>query len=222
MSRSPRFAPCVVGLGLRRTAACLLLVGFLAACGGGSPAPDDAAPAEKSTEAAPPAAKSDVAPEPAKAAEPTTVATADLLKLIQDAKGKVVVANFWATWCLPCVEEMPTLAEFADAYADKGVVFLSFSADNPEVLQNGKMAAFIREHDVPFAVRVVEAGNPDEIAAALGVPAFALPATFVWDVEGQLVKSWDGLITLDDLKGAVDPLLQPQPAADSPPANPTT
>src|SRR5881296_4327611 len=51
---------------------------------------------------------------------------------LTDLKGKVVVLNFWATWCPPCVEETPALNRFAAEYADKGVVVLGVSVDRDE------------------------------------------------------------------------------------------
>jgi cytochrome c biogenesis protein CcmG, thiol:disulfide interchange protein DsbE len=48
---------------------------------------------------------------------------------VPDFPGKLLVLNFWATWCPPCVEETPSLSEFARAYADKGVVVLGISVD---------------------------------------------------------------------------------------------
>jgi cytochrome c biogenesis protein CcmG, thiol:disulfide interchange protein DsbE len=46
--------------------------------------------------------------------------------------GKLLVVNFWATWCAPCVEETPSLSRFAQRYADKGVVVLAISVDQSE------------------------------------------------------------------------------------------
>src|SRR3970040_1477469 len=48
---------------------------------------------------------------------------------LADFRGKIVVLNFWATWCLPCIEEMPSLKRFAEKYADQGVQVIGVSLD---------------------------------------------------------------------------------------------
>jgi thiol-disulfide isomerase/thioredoxin len=66
---------------------------------------------------------------------------------LTDYRGKIVVLNFWATWCLPCREEMPMLSKLASGYADKEVVFLAVSIDDaqsqpkiPRFLEKTKIA----------------------------------------------------------------------------------
>src|SRR5216683_2939891 len=51
---------------------------------------------------------------------------------VPDFGGKLLVLNFWATWCPPCVEETPSLSQFAQQFADKGVVVLAVSVDKDE------------------------------------------------------------------------------------------
>ncbi|HEY3696622.1 TlpA disulfide reductase family protein [Phenylobacterium sp.] len=92
---------------------------------------------------------------------------------ISDFKGKVVVLNLWATWCAPCVIEMPTLARLAQAYAGKPVVVLAVSIDKGDDAV-GKARAFIATHKpldfysdpngkLPFALKPMAAGAPTTV-----------------------------------------------------------
>lgn len=91
---------------------------------------------------------------------------------IADYKGKVVVLNLWATWCPPCVAEMPTLAKLAAAYEGKPVVVVAVSVDQAKDVE--KARAFIAKHPplgfysdpemkMPFAVKPPAAGMPTTI-----------------------------------------------------------
>ena len=72
--------------------------------------------------------------------------------------GKLLVLNFWATWCPPCVEETPSLSRFAQEYADKGVVVLGVSVDkDPKAYQNflkKYQPAFLTARELNFARRL--------------------------------------------------------------------
>ena len=63
---------------------------------------------------------------------------------LSDFKGQAVVLNLWATWCAPCVKEMPTLAALQTAYAGKGLKVVALSADSP--FARDKAKAFIAAH----------------------------------------------------------------------------
>lgn len=65
---------------------------------------------------------------------------------LSDFRGKIVVVNFWATWCGPCVDEVPSLNKFAERFADKGVQVLGVSVDeDPEAYRN-----FLSKYKVSF------------------------------------------------------------------------
>jgi thiol-disulfide isomerase/thioredoxin len=91
---------------------------------------------------------------------------------IADFKGKVTVVNLWATWCAPCVLEMPTLAKLAASYEGKPVAVVAISIDNAE--GGDKARAFIAKHAplafyhdpkmaLPFAVKPAAVGMPTTI-----------------------------------------------------------
>lgn len=69
---------------------------------------------------------------------------------LADHKGKVVVLNFWATWCVPCRKEMPLLASIANDYAAKGVEVIGAAGDT--MANSSKVAKFVLDHKIEFPV----------------------------------------------------------------------
>ncbi|HSB18105.1 MAG TPA: TlpA disulfide reductase family protein [Bryobacteraceae bacterium] len=95
-----------------------------------------------------------------------------------DFGGKLLVLNFWATWCPPCVEEMPSLDQFQKRLAGDGVVVLGVSVDKSEQAYR----QFLRKAKVSF----LTARNPSaEISAEYGT--FKYPETYLIDGRGKVV-----------------------------------
>lgn len=95
-----------------------------------------------------------------------------------DFKGKVLVLNLWATWCGPCVVEMPTLAKLAAAYAGKPVAVVPVSIDTPENADKAK--AFIAQHP-PLAFY----GDPQmKLPFALKPQVANMPTTIIYGADG--------------------------------------
>lgn len=101
-------------------------------------------------------------------------------------RGKVVVIDFWATWCSPCRAEMPWLVKLGKDFESRGVAFVAISEDDPPG-QVPLVTEFARE--VPGLLRFVVLGNP-EVESAWGVTS--LPTLFVVDRKGQLVQQLVG------------------------------
>jgi cytochrome c biogenesis protein CcmG, thiol:disulfide interchange protein DsbE len=102
---------------------------------------------------------------------------------LTDLRGKVVVLNFWATWCPPCVEEMPSLIQMSQKLQDKGVVVLGVSVD---VDQNA-YHQFITDHKVPFlTVRDGDHKVPDLYGT------FRWPETYIIGREGIVRRKFIG------------------------------
>lgn len=113
-------------------------------------------------------------------------------------KGKVVLLNFWATWCPYCRHELPAMQEFYKDYQSRGFEILAVSVDDtPE-----KLLAFTREHKLPFPVAVMLHNPP----AALGSIS-KIPTSFVIDRCGIVRKKISGQVHYARLKNLVTPLL---------------
>ncbi len=132
-----------------------------------------------------------------------------LKKALEDHKGKVVVLNFWATWCGPCVDEFPDLVKLHDQYADKGLVVLGVSMDEPDDL--GKVVDFAQKQKAGFPIFVRKNGSIEKYVTPIdkgwqGV----IPTTYIYDRAGKRVgKPLVGLKSYDDFVKAVEPLLPP-------------
>ncbi len=114
----------------------------------------------------------------------------------QELKGKVVVVNFWATWCGPCKKEIPAFNRVYDKYKDQGVVFLGVLNDNT-VDDNG-LLNFMSDNE--FTYPVVKADQ--DILAAYHWPA-ALPTTFIYDHHGRIVDEHRGPLSEDALDAII-------------------
>jgi thiol-disulfide isomerase/thioredoxin len=158
---------------------------------------------------------------PASQAEPEgeppvqVVGTQRMLELIRDNRGKVLVTNYWATWCAPCQEEMPELVKFYREYSPKGVVFLSFSADHPDDLDSA-VGPYLKKEKLPFPVYLIGGVSPNEFVNAVD-PEWvgSLPATFVYNPEGERVQSWFEKIQKEDIERQVKVLLEDSKEAGS-------
>jgi len=113
--------------------------------------------------------------------------------------GKVVVINFWATWCHPCQEEIPSFSKVYGKYKDKGVVMLGVMTDNPDA---ATLLNFQSDHELLYPVVRVDR----EILGAFNYPD-AIPTTFVYDGTGHLRASHRGPMSAGALSGVLDQIL---------------
>lgn len=112
-------------------------------------------------------------------------------------KDKVVVVNFWATWCAPCREEMPEFSRISQEYAAKGVQFVGIGIDTPVNVQK-----FIAESPVAYPL-LVGAGDAMQAAATIGNTLMALPFTAVLNRQGQVVQTKLGKMQRPELESAI-------------------
>ena len=98
---------------------------------------------------------------------------------LADFQGKIVVLNFWATWCAPCVEEMPSLNRLAQKYADKGVQVLGVSLDEDA----DAYRSFLTKNQISFLTLRDPARNTSERYGT-----FKLPESYVISREGRLLQ----------------------------------
>lgn len=111
---------------------------------------------------------------------------------LADLAGRVVVIDFWATWCEPCKHQIPVLNQFQRQHPEVTVLGVAVDADGREVV-----APFAAEHDIQYPVLL----GSESIAREYGVPGF--PALVVVDAEGRLDSLHLGVILPEDLAAAV-------------------
>jgi peroxiredoxin len=117
-------------------------------------------------------------------------------------KGKVVVLNFWATWCGPCNMETPWLVDLREQYHKQGFEIIGISVDSLDDYDPAEVSAFIKEHKVNYPIAMAT----KEVVNTFG-PVSGLPTTIVIDRQGKIKYRHRGLISFDDLKEKVIKLL---------------
>lgn len=117
----------------------------------------------------------------------------------QSLADKVVIVNFWATWCRPCQKEIPDLSKIYEQYKDRGLVILGVMTDDPD---NQSLLNF--QSDNMMSYPVVRANS--ELLISYEYPK-ALPTTFIYDRRGKRAHYQVGPIHADQLAKLVDPLL---------------
>lgn len=117
---------------------------------------------------------------------------------LADFKGKVVLIDFWATWCVPCRVEIPHFVELQKKYASKGFSVIGISMDDtPE-----PVPAFAKKYGMNYPVVVGDAALGDQYGGILG-----LPTAFVIDRGGIIRQRYDGITSADTFEKAVVALL---------------
>jgi thiol-disulfide isomerase/thioredoxin len=113
---------------------------------------------------------------------------------LEEYKGKVVLLNFWATWCVPCASEMPLLGEMQKRYKDK-IIVLAASIDDP--VDRDKLQPFLHEHKADNLTLLVGASLDTLSDFRMGL---ALPATVFFDADGKIVSKSEGALKRPDLE----------------------
>lgn len=147
---------------------CLILVLMMGGCG----------PEEDAQPSAPPTVGSPAPEYAATALDGSPFALADL-------RGKVVLLNVWATWCAPCVREMPGLQALHADYETDGLVVLGTSIDRGSAEDD--VRRFIEEHGITFRILLDPDGTIETRFRTLGVPE-----SFLIDRKGILKRRWIG------------------------------
>lgn len=103
------------------------------------------------------------------------------IKSIADYKGQVVLINLWATWCGPCVIEMPSIQRLYDRYRDQGLKVVAVAVDDPGYEQ--RILDFVAEHKLTFEILHEGTGKIEQAFQTQGIPA-----TFLIGRDGRIRK----------------------------------
>ena len=114
---------------------------------------------------------------------------------LSDYLGQWVVVNYWATWCTPCLKEIPDLSELHEERSDMTVLGLAF-----EDLEDSDFDEFLEDFEVSYPILKVDVYQPPE---PFGAPR-ALPTTIILDKQGRAVKAFLGPVTREAIEGFIE------------------
>ncbi len=121
---------------------------------------------------------------------------------ISEWRDKILIINFWATWCPPCREEIPELIELQRQYSVKGLQIIGIAIEDQETVSE-----FVDFADINYPILI--AGDQGiALASQLGNSIGAVPYTVVVDRQGQIIYRQPGQITKENLLNIIEPLMK--------------
>ena len=120
---------------------------------------------------------------------------------IDQWRGKVLIINFWATWCTPCREEIPEFIKFQTKFAPNGVQFVGIAVDTPE-----RVSIYAKEMGINYPLLVGGIETMD-LARDVGDRAGVLPFSLIIDRAGRVVTTVVGVLKPERLEKELQPLI---------------
>ena len=136
------------------------------------------------------------------------ISTDEFRQLITHQQGKVVLINFWATWCAPCVKEIPEIVKLQEKYKERGLRVIAISLDEPEELE-ANVRPFVAKRFPGFVSYLCKEPDHDKFASVID-PAWneIMPTNFLLDRTGKLRATLTGGKSLAEFEAAIAPLLE--------------
>ena len=144
---------------------------------------------------------------PAEKSDPSTLPAFNLPDLsghqhnISEWQGKVLVINFWATWCPPCLKEIPDFIALQEHYADKGVQFIGIALEDKE-----PVAEFLAATKINYPI-LLGGDNGITLAHQLGNRVDGVPYTLIVNRQGQIIHRHPGELSKEQITKIITSLL---------------
>jgi thiol-disulfide isomerase/thioredoxin len=130
----------------------------------------------------------------------------EVSSIIANHGSELLVVNFWATWCGPCVEELPYFVQLSKDYDEKAVRIVGFSVDLKKDVET-KVVPFLVEREIPYANVVLFVDQEEIINSMSKEWGGEVPATFFFNAKGENVGQFLGQVEYEELKEKTDSLL---------------
>jgi thiol-disulfide isomerase/thioredoxin len=115
------------------------------------------------------------------------------MKSLADYRNSVLVVNFWATWCAPCVQEMPELSALQTELSSKKIQFIGIGIDSQD-----SMTEFAQKYKITYPL-LVGGMSGTQLASSLGNKKSGLPFTVLLNKSGEIVKTYSGRLDIKQL-----------------------
>jgi thiol-disulfide isomerase/thioredoxin len=137
----------------------------------------------------------------------TPVDDAGYPKVVAAHKGKVVLVEFWATWCVPCRAEMPELVKLEQKLRARGLDVVMISVDDAN--DNAKAAQVLNQTTLPLPGYLRKVADEDKFCASVdpGWTSGAVPALFLYNRSGDKARAFIGATPMTDVEAALEKLL---------------
>jgi thiol-disulfide isomerase/thioredoxin len=138
----------------------------------------------------------------------TYITAPELEQLLKAQRGKVILVNFWATWCAPCLKEIPALMELADEYPDHGFELVAVALDDPD-MGDAQIRNFMDRFFPGFTTYArldYEMSTP--VAVIDPVWNEILPTSYALNRDGRVAAKIQGGKSKDEFAAAIAPLLE--------------
>ncbi len=120
---------------------------------------------------------------------------------ISEWQGKIRVINFWATWCPPCIKEMPAFVEMQDQFGSKGLQFIGIALEDKEPVKE-----YLAKMKINYPILIGDFAGVS-LAHQLGNTVDAVPFTLIFNQKGEIIYQHQGGISKEDILEVIQPLM---------------